>query len=505
MSRTLNNRYRLDKQIGEGGFAHVFLATDLELGRQIAVKVLERDWITDQELLARFRQEAKAAAALDHPNILQIYDFGVADGAPYIVMPYISGGTFADRMKQGPLTFDEIGVYLDQIGSALDYAHQRGVVHRDVKPANLLMRTNGQLVLMDFGLAKLLENASIAEKTGVMGTVAYLAPEQLLGLVSSASDIYMLGLILYQMLAGRLPFEGNTNEILAGHIRLVPRSLMGQATMREVSLLVGQALDQVIMKVLAKAPADRYPTCQALCSAYYKALKADPHRAARAYHREKRLDVRNLDATIVEPSNIPSTPQPRPQTRAPASPDATLIEPSNIPSTPQSQPRPQTRAPAFLDATLIEPSNVSPPAQPQPRTSAEDDAEATVVAPPPRRKKTPLRPPRLIVTTEPDQGFRATFDLVGETLTLGRAKDNNLWLPLSIVSRHHGVLHRINSDSEKPSYKIVQGQSTNPFFFKGKKLAEKVLENGDSIEIGRHGHSEYIVKLTYQAPEDGSV
>ena len=217
-SNTLNNRYRLDKKIGEGGFAHVFLATDLLLGRQVAVKVMEESQIKDKELLARFHKEAQAIAALDHPNILQIYDFGVVKGTPYLVMPYISGGSLADFMKQGTFTLDEIGVYLDQIGSALDYAHQRGIVHRDIKPSNLLMRPNGQLVLMDFGLAKILQNPALPEQTAIVGTVAYMAPEQYYGLVSAASDIYMLGVLLYQMLAGKLPFEGNTNAMVVGHV-----------------------------------------------------------------------------------------------------------------------------------------------------------------------------------------------------------------------------------------------------------------------------------------------
>src|SRR5947208_5580090 len=151
-SNTLNNRYRLDKKIGEGGFAHVFLATEMLLGGQVAVKVMEESQIKDKELLARFHKEAQAIAALDHPNILQIYDFGVVKGTPYLVMPYISGGSLADLMKQGPLTFDEIGVYLDQIGSAMDYARHPGIVHRDIKPSNLLIRTNVLLVLLEYGL-----------------------------------------------------------------------------------------------------------------------------------------------------------------------------------------------------------------------------------------------------------------------------------------------------------------------------------------------------------------
>lgn len=441
----LNNRYRLDRMIGEGGFARVFLATDLELDRQVAVKVLEQDWTGDKELLARFRNEARVIAALDHPNILLIYDFGIANGAPYLVMPYVSGGTFSDRMKQGPFTLDEVGFYLDQIGSALDYAHQRGIVHRDVKPSNLLIRSNGQLVLMDFGLAKLLSNVFLETQTGVFGTIAYMAPEQLQGKVSAASDIYMLGVVLYQMLAGALPFEGNTNQILAGHLHLTPKSLIKQPTMQPAPPLVVRALDQVVTKALAKLPADRYPTCQALTSAYYKALKADPMRAARYYNRDRSSDIHDLSETLMDKDM----------------------------AVPQSPPPPN------LDATQVVPD----PAQ---------------------RKKILLKPPRLFVTTEPDKGFQATFDLTGETLTLGRAKDNNICLPLAIISRYHAVLNRIINELQVPSYKIVQRQTINPLRFNGKVVPEKVLEHGDTIEIGTRGYADYIVKLRYQGPEYGS-
>ena len=251
---TLNNRYRLDKLIGEGGFAHVYLAADLELGRQVAIKVLDQNWVRDKDLLTRFRNEARAIAALEHPNILLIYDYGVALGAPFIVMPYVSGGTLTSRTREGPFTLDEIRFYLDQIGSALDYAHQKGIVHRDVKPSNLLIRPDGQLVLMDFGLAKILDNAAFAMQSVILGTVAYLSPEQYQGIVTPASDIYMLGVILYQMLAGKLPYEGDTTRILQAHLHEAPRSLMDQPTMRTVNPAVVKALDKVILKVLAKLP-----------------------------------------------------------------------------------------------------------------------------------------------------------------------------------------------------------------------------------------------------------
>ncbi len=483
-SNTLNNRYRLDKKIGEGGFAHVFLATDLLLGRQVAVKVMEESQIKDKELLTRFHKEAQAIATLDHPNILQIYDFGVVKGTPYLVMPYISGGSLADLMKQCPLTFDEIGVYLDQIGSALDYAHQRGIVHRDIKPGNLLIRPNGQLVLMDFGLVKLLQNAALPEQTAIVGTVAYMAPEQYYGLVSAASDIYMLGVLLYEMLAGKLPFEGNTNAMVVGHVHLAPGSLSAQPTMRPVPLAVVHALDLVLAKVLAKLPVDRYPTCQTLCSAYYTALNADPNRAAMSYpDRERRYAPSATHSPDLTGRYHSSDKQPAPRDlgKTILSDQPPVALPATVSPTPVR---------GLTDATLIDPpSKPSGPVSP-------------VIAPSTiQHKKVPLKPPRLLVTTEPDKVFRATFDLKGETVTLGRAKDNDLSLPLLIISRHHAVLNRLSSESQEPSYKIVQLKSVNPLFFKGKRVSEKVLEHGDTFEIGMRGHAKYMVKLTYLAAE----
>ena len=500
---TLNKRYRLDTKIGEGGFASVFLAMDLELGRQVAVKILGQDWTRDKDLLTRFRNEARTIAVLDHPNILQIYDFGVAKGAPYLVMPYLSGGTLSVRMKRERLTLDEIGFYLDQVGSALDYAHQHGIVHRDVKPANLLIRNDGQLVLMDFGLAKLLDNVALEASTLVLGTVAYMAPEQCMGMVSAASDIYMLGVILYQMLAGKLPYEGNTTQIMVGHVHAIPGSLVGQLTMQAVQPLVVRALDQVITKVLAKAPADRYPTCQALSSAYYNALKADPNRVASYSGRDKNLDVRYLSGTIIEDKHriapagagkgaeVSSVPQASPL--KPTDPAYPAYREASPPDTSPLRPAPPT---INRGATPTNPA-VAP-------RFIVGDSDATIITPnSPKGKKALLKPPRLLVTTEPDKGFRATFELTGEMLTLGRAKDNNLCLPLAIISRYHAVLNRINSESQEPAYKIVQCKSINPLCLNGKEVTEKVLEHGDTFEIGQRGFAEYVVKLTYQAAEYG--
>lgn len=440
---TLNQRYLLKEKIAEGGFAKIYLATDVLLRRQVAVKVLDQHMARDSDILKRFRTEAQAVAMLEHPNILPVYDYGESGGAPYLVMPFIAGGTLGARMKQGPLTLDEIGVYLDQIGSALDYAHGQGIVHRDVKPNNLLIRSDGRLVLMDFGLAKVLEQSYVAADTGIFGTVAYMAPEQFQGTVSPLSDIYMLGVILYQMLAGKLPFEGNTSQILLAHLQLVPAALGNSPTTRSAHPAVVRALDQVISKVLSKQPNQRYTTCQALSNAYYKALKADPVASAGNYRSEDRPNILDLSGTLIDKKG----------------------------ALPQTLPGAND-----VDGTLIEPAS-SP------------------------RIKALRKPARLIVTTEPDQGFNKSFELVGESITVGRSRENQILLPLDIISRYHAVCTRL--DSLGRSYKIVQLKTTNPLRFNGKEISEKVLEHGDILEIGRRGYSKYIVKLMYQAAEFG--
>ncbi|MBA2286843.1 MAG: FHA domain-containing protein [Ktedonobacteraceae bacterium] len=288
---------------------------------------------------------------------------------------------------------------------------------------------------MDFGLAKLLDTVTDAMvSTGAFGTVAYMAPEQYYGQVSMATDIYMLGVILYQMLAGKLPYEGNTNQVLAGHIQVAPGSLKDVPTLRSLPPHSVLALDQVILKAMAKAPPDRYQTCQTLNYAYYQAIKADPQRVA----GNRVFDGGTLVSKKAEPP-------------APAAGDD-----------------------AADDATVVRPA-----------------------AP----KKGLRKPARLCVTTEPHKGFSATFDLLGETLTLGRAEDNHLRVPLPIISRHHALLTRITDQREEPTYKITQCKSINSLRFHGNEVSEKILEHGDTIEVGKRGYAEYIVKFTYQAPE----
>ncbi len=462
---TLNRRYRLDKQIGQGGFAKVYLATDLELGRQVAVKVLDSNWASDPEFLLRFRNEARAIAALDHPNILLIHDVGTVEDTAYLVMPYASGGTFADRMKQGRLTLDEIGFYLEQIGAALDYAHQHGIIHRDVKPTNLLLRSDGRLVLTDFGLVKLLDNPSVEALTMPIGTVAYMSPEQFQGLVSASSDIYALGVLLYQMVLGKLPYEGNTREVLVGHTQLQPAPLVNHPDMRNFDPTLVQALNQVLLKALAKRAAERFPTGLALTNAYRLAIKRKNQNYAKKPDIDDTTERDAEEKTALVPDNYRAVVGPAQRQTVP----------------PISRPD---------DATELAPLKSAPP----------------IYVAPPRpqpRREVMLQPARLMVLTEPDQGFRATFELTALTLTLGREPDNAICLPLSIVSRHHATLQRLTSTPPGPYYKIVDRKSVNHLYFKGQEVPEKVLENGDIIEIGVRGYGQYIVHLTYHAPVFG--
>jgi eukaryotic-like serine/threonine-protein kinase len=235
--RILNDRYRLDRIAGRGGFASVYLSTDLLLRRYVAVKVLNPELVAlDQQgtehFLARFAREAQAVAALDHPNILAVYDYGQVPGdahtppTAYLVMPYIAGGSLYQRLRQSPggrLPAPDAARYLSQLAAALDYAHDQGIIHRDVKPQNVLLRggDDERLVLTDFGIAKLLGSASSEQSYGgIAGTLGYMAPEQLGGEASQASDIYALGCLLFQLLTGQLPYVGPAPQLIHGHLNL---------------------------------------------------------------------------------------------------------------------------------------------------------------------------------------------------------------------------------------------------------------------------------------------
>src|SRR6266849_7247948 len=237
--------------------------------RRVAIKVL---YGRDVSFVRRFEREALAVGALSHNHILPLYDFGEQSPWYYLVMPYVEGGTLRDYLlKRKQLTLEEAASFVDQIASALQYAHDSRVVPRDVKPSNILLRQDGYAYLVDFGLAKALMGAESLTSDGAMvGTPEYMAPEQSNGQSDYRSDIYSLGVILYQMLTGRVPFTAETPVAISlKHIQIEP------IAPREINSEIPEGVEEVILKAMAKDPNERYQEAQALSAAYWQALQPE--------------------------------------------------------------------------------------------------------------------------------------------------------------------------------------------------------------------------------------
>lgn len=263
-------QFRIVERIGAGGMATVFKAYQPNLDRYVAIKVLPAYHARDPIFVKRFVQEARAVAKLVHPNILQIHDFGEQDNITYIVMEYVDGGTLKDRLKRA-LPVPEAVDYMIQAAEGLDCAHRNGIIHRDVKPANMLLRKDGYLLLSDFGIAKILEGTTNLTRVGTgIGTPQYMSPEQGMGqAVDRRSDIYSLGIVLFHCLAGRVPFTAeNPLTITVKHINdPLPVEMLRAAG-------VPAPIEQVVVKMTAKSAQDRYQTTDELIAALTSALAA---------------------------------------------------------------------------------------------------------------------------------------------------------------------------------------------------------------------------------------
>lgn len=256
--------YQIVTPLGEGGMAAVYKAYQAAMERYVALKILPRHFADDPQFVARFEREAKLVAQLQHPHILPVFDYGQAEGYTYIVMPFVQGGTLTASLTGQPLPLSRIRQVISQVGDALDYAHARGMIHRDVKPSNVLIDERGNCLLTDFGLARIVEGSTDLTTSGtVMGTPAYMSPEQGSGKkVGPRSDVYSLGIILYEMATGRVPFTAETPvAVIIKHIQdpLPPA--------RSLNPALPEGVERVILKALSKSPEDRFRSAGELVSA----------------------------------------------------------------------------------------------------------------------------------------------------------------------------------------------------------------------------------------------
>lgn len=262
MKKLLGDRYKLGEMIGTGGMADVYIADDVRLSRKVAVKVLRSDLARDPSFVARFRKEAFAAAGLNHPGIVAVYDSGEVP-APYIVMELVSGHTLRELIHQGEhLPIDRVLEIAEGILSALEYSHEQGIVHRDIKPANVMITDQGVVKVMDFGIARALDDvgATLTNTWNVVGTAQYLSPEQALGESADyRSDIYSVGCLLYEVLLGRPPYTGDTPVSIA--YQHVSGELIKPST---VNSEIPEGLSVLLTVALAKRPIDRYQSASAM-------------------------------------------------------------------------------------------------------------------------------------------------------------------------------------------------------------------------------------------------
>ena len=255
----INDRYEIVKSIGEGGMANVYLAHDLILDRDVAIKILRGDLSGDEKFVRRFQREALAASSLSHPNIVEMYDVGEDKGMYYIVMEYVKGVTLKQLLKKrGALTLSECIDIMLQLTDGISHAHASYIIHRDIKPQNIMIQDNGEIKITDFGIAIALNNTQMTQTNSIMGSVHYLPPEQASGKVATVkSDIYSMGIMFYELLTGSLPFKGDTAFEIA--LKQIKDDI---PSVRDFNNSIPQSVENVVLKATAKNPKNRYSSAK---------------------------------------------------------------------------------------------------------------------------------------------------------------------------------------------------------------------------------------------------
>src|SRR5512141_419556 len=266
-------RYEIKSELGRGGMATVYRGYDPRFEREVAVKVLPPELFhADSQFRLRFEREAKIIAQLEHPSIVPVYDVGEEDNQPYFVMRYMGGGSLTDRIRAKTFTVDEATKIIEQIAPGLDEAHSKGIIHRDFKPSNILFDNKGAPYISDFGIAKMTQSAGTVTGSAIIGTPAYMAPEQAQGTeVDGRADIYALGIILFEILTGKQPYEADTPMAVAiKHITdPVPH-------IRQTNPQLPESMDAIIQKAMAKDKTQRFSTAVEMTNALREAARGDP-------------------------------------------------------------------------------------------------------------------------------------------------------------------------------------------------------------------------------------
>lgn len=273
IGKRISDRYKIISMIGGGGMANVYLARDIILDRDVAIKILRLDFANEQEFIHRFQREAQSATSLNHPNIVNIYDVGEEDDIYYIVMEYVDGMTLKQYIQQyHPISVEKALDIMQQLVSAISHAHEHQIIHRDIKPQNILIDHDGIVKITDFGIAMALSATSITQTNSVLGSVHYLSPEQARGgMATRKSDIYSLGIVMFELLTGRLPFSGESAVSIAlKHLQTETPSL------KRWNPDIPQSVENIVLKATSKDPFQRFETVDEMGESIRTAL--DPNR-----------------------------------------------------------------------------------------------------------------------------------------------------------------------------------------------------------------------------------